>query len=86
MCQFDPKNDSRFIDPCLVGLIKFLNEQGIETISCCCGHGIYPMTIVVRTDLPGVTREICHGIIFQGRRKRYYRKDANGVYYIPEVL
>lgn len=85
MCQFDPKNDSRWIDPCMVNLIGFLKERGIETVACCCGHGIYPMTILVRTGEPGVTREICHNITFHGRKKRFYRKDEDGVYYIPEV-
>ena len=85
VCQFNPRNDSRFIDPCMVNLIAFLKERGIETVGCCCGHGIYPMTILVSTGEPRVTREICHNIYFRDRKKRFYRKDKNGVYYIPEV-
>ena len=85
MCTFNPKNNSRFIDPCLVNLIKFLEEHGIRTVACCCGHGIYPMSIIVRTGREGVTREICSNTTFEGRRKRYYKRDENGVYFIPEL-
>ncbi len=27
------------VDRCLARLIKTLNDYGIDTISCCCGHG-----------------------------------------------
>ncbi len=84
MCSFDPNNGGRYLDPCMKGIISFLNEHGIETVACCCGHGLYPMSIVVRIP-PGVYLEICSGIVMT-RRRRYYQKDSKGVYYIPEVL
>lgn len=82
MCHFNPKNDGRRIDPCLEGLIAFLNDAGIETVACCCGHGVYPLSIVVRTSVD-MTMEICSGTTFVGRKKKYYKKDENGVYFIP---
>jgi hypothetical protein len=85
MCEFDPKNDSRYIDPCMVKLIDYLRAHGIETVSCCCGHGKYPPSVIVRTVRPEFTMEIFSGILFEGRKKRYYRKDAQGVYHIPEA-
>jgi hypothetical protein len=85
VCRFDPKNKSRFIDPCLKNLIGYLNGQGIETVACCCGHGIYPMSIIVRTKEPGVTMDACSGAMFRDRKK-YYRRDADGVYFIPETV
>jgi hypothetical protein len=85
MCNFNPKNDSRFIDPCLVEIIKFLKENGIETISSCCGHGKYPITIIVKTNEIGITQEIFSGIIFKDRKKKYYKKDKEGIYFIPEI-
>ena len=27
------------VDKCLAQLIKILNQYGIETLACCCGHG-----------------------------------------------
>ena len=86
MCRFDPRNNSRRIDPCLVNLIGYLQGQGIETVSCCCGHGIYPMTIIVKTNQPGITMEICSGTEFKDRKKKYYKKGENGIYFIPEVV
>lgn len=85
MCEFDPRNNSRCIDSCMVDLVRSPQEKGIETVTCCCGHDIYPKTIIVRTGRPWVTKEICHNITFRGRKKRFYRKDENGVYYVPEV-
>jgi hypothetical protein len=65
----------------MVDLVRFLQGKGIETVECCCDHDICPKTIIVRTGKPWVTREICHNITtFRGRKKRFYRKDENGVY------
>ena len=36
------------MDDCMKKRIEELNTSGIVTLSCCCGHGKYPMTIVVR--------------------------------------
>ena len=35
------------IDPCMKHIIDFLNHKGVKTVGCCCGHGKYPMTIVM---------------------------------------
>lgn len=95
MCKFNPKNNGRRIDPCVKQVIEFLNNsfanEGIDyrTVASCCGYGKYPKTIVV---------EVYHrklGIhhfeeIFSGklipREKRFYVKDKQGYYYIPEVI
>lgn len=39
---------ARKIDPCISQEIKELNDIGIETVSSCCGHGVYPKTIVIK--------------------------------------
>jgi hypothetical protein len=69
-------------------LIKNLNENinDCEVVACCCGHGIYPMTIVVEefSDEP-VYREWCSNIIIP-RTTRFYKKDKKGYFYIPEVI
>ena len=75
------------IDSCMVGLINFLSRKNtsayIETLGCCCGHGEYPMSVIVRNK---------HGLIYDlislkviDRKKRFYKKDKDGYYYIPEV-
>jgi len=39
---------SRNIDKCIAPIIKTLNEAGIETIACCCGHGRQPGNIILK--------------------------------------
>ena len=85
MCKFNPKNDSRFIDPCMKMEIAKLNMHGFMTLACCCGHGKYPMTIIVKSNISESCRELFSGIVIP-RKKRFYRKDKQGVYYIPEAI
>ena len=35
------------VDPCLAQEILFLNDQGVRTIACCCGHGKSPPNIII---------------------------------------
>lgn len=86
MCKFNPKNDGRFIDPCMINLIAFMKVKGrkLRTVACCCGHGKYPMTIVAKDNL-GHTWELINNKIIE-RKKKFYKKDKQGYYYIPEVL
>ena len=80
------------IDPCLIEEIRLLNQDlGFKTISSCCGHGKYEPTIIVRDEL-GLCYELYSEIqlnAYDRRKKkqfnRYYKKDSEGIYYIPEV-
>ena len=87
MCKFNPKNEGRRIDPCMKLLIKSLNDSGCKTLSCCCGHGRYPASIIVDAY---VTSSLAKLEIFSGififRKKRFYKRDKQGYYYIPEVI
>lgn len=40
----------RGIDSCLWELIKLMNENGIKTIGCCCGHFKEPSSIVLEDE------------------------------------
>lgn len=35
------------IDTCIADIIKALNDAGIGTTGCCCGHGMEPGTILL---------------------------------------
>ncbi len=83
MCKFNPKNDSRRIDPCMQKFIDFYNRFGIKTYASCCGHGKYPMTIIIKFD--GSYCDV-FSLIKIPRKKRFYKKDKQGYYYIPEVI
>ena len=108
MCKFNPKNDSRRVDPCMkkeieefnkaLKLLKpyFEKENELKIVACCCGHGKYPKTIVLKTrgnkgkvNYPGYV-EISYFEHFSqvdiDRTKRFYKKDKQGYYYIPETL
>ena len=44
MCKYGDQIGIRItrhisVDRCLVQEILFLNDQGVRTINCCCGHG-----------------------------------------------
>lgn len=83
MCEFNPKNGSRFIDPCLLQELGFMEMAGFRVVASCCGHGKYPKTIVIRR-LSGEVVEFGSGVVIP-RKKKFYRRDPEGVYYIPEV-
>lgn len=80
------------IDKCIKPFIDWLNNKHI-VVACCCGHGKYPMTIIVKEgiDMPIgqnnliVFREIISQKIIP-RTSRFYVRDKQGYYYIPEVI
>lgn len=70
------------IDDCMKLLIEWLNNIGYKTVACCCGHWKYPMTIVVALGSHRI--ELLSAKVIP-RKTRFYKKDKNGYYYIPEV-
>ena len=72
------------LDNCMVNIIWFLNNHGCKTLGCCCGHGKYPMTIVHESP-NGKRWELFSGVEIP-RKARFYLKDKEGYYYIPEVV
>lgn len=67
-------------------LIENLNcfkHPQIKIIACCCGHNKYPKSVVIDAK---------HGIyeLFTGkfipRKTRFYKRDKQGYFYIPEVV
>ncbi len=72
------------IDECIRHLIWYMNLRGIKTLTCCCGHNKYPMTIVVEHDTNKRPFEIFNKM-FIDRTRNFYKRDKQGYYYIPEV-
>jgi len=73
------------VDKCMVDIVNTINEYTLyETLGCCCGHGIYPMSIVVR-DKSGYKFDLMSGKEVP-RKTRYYVTDDKGFYYIPEII
>ena len=55
-----------------------------KIVACCCGHGKYPMTIVCESP-HGKHLEIVSDEYID-KKTRFYKKDKQGYYYIPETL
>jgi len=73
------------IDSCMVPLIRMLNHSNIEVYACCCGHGKYPKTIIGKFPKIAPTMELLSLKIIS-RKRKFYFKDKQGFYYIPEVV
>lgn len=91
MCKLNKRNDGRRIDPCMRKFIKVLNEYfGIDTVASCCGHRRYPPTVIVRLTYMRGMHPVEYMDLFSGikilRESKFYKKDKQGYYYIPEVL
>lgn len=91
MCKLNKKNDGRRIDPCMRGFIKRIKDYlycygDEEIVACCCGHKKYSMTIVVNNRVgKSYFYDLVSGVEIP-RKKRFYKKDKQGYYYIPEVV
>lgn len=48
--------DGVWCDPCLVPLVKALNDGGLRTVASCCGHRVWNGSIVVEVE--GVAIEL----------------------------
>jgi len=76
------------IDKCMRTYIDNLNScliPSIKIVACCCGHGKYPMTIVVKQNMFNTEYyELITGKAIP-RTRRFYKRDKQGYYYIPEV-
>ena len=71
------------IDPCMKNVILMLNILGVETLACCSGHGKYNMSIVISDG-----EKIFDMVSLKDipRNRRFYKKDKNGYFYIPEAV
>ena len=73
------------VDECMKRVIPMLNlylKKGYKTVACCCGHGKYPMTLLVKCN--GVVIDFFSGEIIP-RKRNFYKKDKQGYYFIPEI-
>lgn len=75
------------LDKCLIDIVREINaDPKLKTLASCCGHDKYSMTIVVRNKDGDIYDLISNTTLGVRKRNRYYKKDAEGYYYIPEVI
>lgn len=72
------------VDGCIANLLEILNSHNIKTVASCCGHYRYPMTIIHKSP-NGKFFELLSAIEIK-RKRRFYKKDYEGYYYIPETI
>lgn len=80
------------IDVCIKPFIKWLKNKHILVASCC-GHGKYPLTVIVKEGISMMPIGQKNKIVFREiisqkiipRTRNFYKKDSEGYYYIPEV-
>ena len=88
MCkQTNYKTPNTRIDKCMRDFMRNLSqgcEDTYKILACCCGHGKYRMTIVVKSRRGQIFDLVSNVDI--PRTKRYYKRDNKGHYYIPEVV
>lgn len=73
-------------------LIENLNKyfgDDVEILACCCGHGKYNMSLIIKEYHPNgksfLIWDWCSGKYIP-RAKKFYKKDKQGYYFIPETL
>jgi hypothetical protein len=67
-------------------ILPQLNKKKVVTLGSCCGHGIYLGTIVCRFGRKNYAYRTDGEQFLIPRIRRFYRRDKNGFYYIPECL
>lgn len=87
MCKQCNKNhkNTNTMDVCMKKICWLINEKtNYVTIASCCGHGIYPMSIVVARGYGNPIEWFSQ--IEIPRKRRFYKRDKNGYFYIPETI
>jgi hypothetical protein len=86
MCQWNKYGSFR-IDPCILNNVSELQSFSLHTIASCCGHVKYKPTIIIQDGSGNIYEFFSEIVISQKPRKskRYYKRDNEGYFYIPEV-
>lgn len=82
MCKWLKSGNTR-IDSCLRTTLLELQKQDIVVLASCCGHGIYKKTVIAR--FPDKEPYEFFSKTKIPRKRRFYKRDCNGVFFIPEV-
>lgn len=72
-------------------IVVFINKNTqFKKVMSCCGHGKYPPSlIVIDTQVAKFCNspyDIFSDYQFKHGKRRFYKKDKQGYYYIPEMI
>lgn len=86
MCK---THNPRKIDRCMRHIVStlgtILEDHRMSLVACCCGHRKYNPSLICNLHSADVNVELFSNIIIP-RKKRFYVKDKQGYYYIPECV
>ena len=86
MCKKLPYRNPRW-DKCLTPIINHINQfTELKTLASCCGHGHYKSVIVVKDKKGKIFEFFTKKELGPRKRNRYFKKDKNGIYFIPEMI
>lgn len=57
------------VDSCIAKEIQMLNDNGVRTLGCCCGHGKYEKSILIHETSVDLAKAL-------GYKARYYHEGA----------
>lgn len=52
------------VDSCIAPQIMALNDQGVHTTGCCCGHGVAPATATIYPHSVKRAKELGYDVTF----------------------
>lgn len=100
MCELKKyhKTSNTQIDKCMREEVKEFNKalkllkpytDNLKIVACCCGHGKYKKTIVIKRKADSKDELDSYfehfSLIDIPRSRNFYVKDKQGYYYIPEL-
>lgn len=85
MCSKKPYCNHE-VDKCIQKFIIRINKYSKYcTLSSCCGHNKYPMSIIIQNKETKEISELFTKFKFEKRKRTFYKKDKEGYYFIPEL-
>lgn len=86
--DYGSRNSEKFknirVDGRMREIVKWFSKHSFfDTVMCCSGHSKYHPTLLVRGN--NHVYEIFSGIKYPFERKRFYKQDDEGLFYIPEA-
>lgn len=69
------------VDRCMKQLIIWLNDTGVKTVMCCCGHGKYRPTVTYQKANGAIVEFYSNSFVLT---KHPYEKDSEGIFHIPD--
>ena len=68
-----------WVDKCIAPLIQMLNDYGVRTIGCCCGHGKWKGSVFIQNKYTENVFEMYTALHIK-RKRKFYAKMKDGYF------